>query len=118
MKTPFKTNHNCKPEQGAINDGPIITTPDHSVSMRELVARTQRGIPLPSQRVPVYNEEYVLPDLKGLDLTEIDEIKRNQAQNVENHKQILKGIEKEIKRRKTNDETKNSVETSKTPDVE
>lgn len=48
---------------------PSLTLPDQTMSMREILSRFTRGIPMEG-KVPVFQDDYT-PDPRKLDLTEI-----------------------------------------------
>ena len=63
METNFKTRENAKPSMPEIYTGESKTIPDASISMRQILDRFQRGIPVTrSLRQPVYNENFDYPD--------------------------------------------------------
>lgn len=63
-----------------INVGASLTVPDQSLSIREIIARNQAGIPLTGERIAMYYDDEEMPDLKKMDLSEIHELQqRNQA---------------------------------------
>lgn len=58
--------------------GQRITKPDMAPSIASMVDRFRRGLPQQVKNYqPVYNGEVELPDIKKMDLTEIDEYSRN-----------------------------------------
>ena len=81
METKFKTRENAKPSNPEINSGESQTIPDSSISMREIINRFQRGIPVTrSLRQPVYNENFDYPD--NMEFDDIHSAKLEQKQNV------------------------------------
>ena len=63
METKFKTRENAKPSKPEVNNLPTQTTPDASISMRQILDRFQRGIPVTrTLRTPQYNENFNYPD--------------------------------------------------------
>lgn len=62
------------------NSGEIITQPDQVMSIKELLARhTQSEIPHLGYQ-PIYDPDGDMPNPKTLDLTDVDEIRRNNAE--------------------------------------
>lgn len=66
--------------------GPSMTVPDQSMSVKEIMDRYSRGLPTAGHKVPIYEGETFMPDLKNMDLAdrqtlyeaakaELDEIK-------------------------------------------
>lgn len=56
--------------------GKSKTIPDQSLTIKELIQRSQRGYPLDASYTTFYNgEDDTLPDLRKLDLTELHELR-------------------------------------------
>lgn len=103
MSTPFKTPFNAVPSKGEKNSGRIITVPDQSITIRDMFERVAQGHPLPTiKREPIFNPDYKFKDLKGMDMTEVDQIKRDLNDIIVKESKELKNISNEIKSRKTN----------------
>lgn len=90
MPVLVKNNLNAPafPVPGEINNGKSETVPDMSMSIREIMDRYQRGLPLGGAKVPIYDPEDEFPDINTLDYAdrealqelhkaEIDQIKSN-----------------------------------------
>lgn len=93
-KIVFATNYNglSAKDKGEVHKKPSMTVPDKTISLRELLLRHVQGMPLPNmpQGVqPYYNEEVEIPDLRKLDLTEIDELRRNTTNEINYQKERL-----------------------------
>lgn len=81
--TQFKTQYN----QRDVYDGnkfekksflPHMTIPSQSMTIREIMERQARGLSITDGKVPIYDgEEYDLPDLKTMDLSEIEDYKNS-----------------------------------------
>lgn len=97
----FNTYYNRKPSVGERNDQPSKTVPDQALSVREIINRTQKGLPVTGVRVPMYNEtdDGIMPDLRNMDISEIYELK-----------QRIKKTEAEIKRQLQEAEEKRQQE--------
>ena len=58
------------------NDEPSLTVPDQTMTIREILTRFSRGLPI-DQKIPIYNEsdsdEY-FPDPRYMDLAERQEL--------------------------------------------
>lgn len=52
------------------NGMPSMTVPDQTLSVREIMDRYSRGLPIGGSRMPLFDEADELPDIKTLDLTE------------------------------------------------
>lgn len=76
----FKTQYNATPDKGEKNTLPSETVPDQSMTVREIMERYARGLPLGGEKFPVYHGENTPPDLKRMDLTDIEEMTRKNAQ--------------------------------------
>lgn len=55
-----------------IPQGVSMTVPDQTLSLRELIDRYTRGVPVRTHQ-PVYNGDEDLPDFERLDLVDLDE---------------------------------------------
>jgi len=79
QKPRFQTifNRHLFPHTGEVNNMPSRTIPDQTLSMQEILTRYARGLPLTNGKQPIYNGDEDLPDLKTMDLAEIQEYKEN-----------------------------------------
>lgn len=78
-----------------VNDQPSMTIPDQTMSIREILDRFARGLPLGGQRVPVYNgEDDDLPDLQHMDLADREEYMESAADELRELKTKIKINEK------------------------
>lgn len=73
VKTPYNAHEFAKNHE--TNTMPSKTIPDQTMSIREIMTRFTRGLPIDGEKVPIYEEEDFLPDLRGLDLAERQELK-------------------------------------------
>lgn len=99
----FKTQYNAeekafqKNRHANVKNKISMTIPDQSMTVSELVERNKRGLPLGGAKVPIWEEDpenNYLPDVKRLDLAEIQDMKE-QAQSVIDEKRAdLEKIEK------------------------
>jgi len=72
--------------EGEINVEPSQTIPDHNMTMREIVSRYTRGLPI-NTKVPIYDgEEEYYPDPRSLDLTEIQALKDQAATTIKKYR--------------------------------
>ena len=106
METKFKTRENAKPSNPEINSGESQTIPDCSISMREIINRFQRGIPVTrSLRQPVYNENFDYPD--NMEFDDVHSAKLEQKQNIkdlETKKREYEKAKEEQQKTKANDD--------------
>lgn len=70
------------PVQGELNFLPSETVPDQTMSMREIVSRFARGLPIEGAKNPVYNDDMDLPDPKKLDLEELWQLQRDNEEDL------------------------------------
>ena len=104
METKFKTRENAKPSTPEINTGESQTIPDASLSMRQILDRFQRGIPVTrSLRQPVYNENFDYPD--NMQFDDIHNAKLEQLEKVEKLNTRKREIEKIKQAKKANDDS-------------
>lgn len=93
----FKNVAQVEPSKGRVMGGPRIVVPDDAMTPKEIMLRFAQGRP-----VPIFNPSYSdedLPDLKAMDLTEIQEMQ-------DDLNQTIKDLNAEIERRsKPNDDS-------------
>lgn len=78
IRHPF--NYLAHPRSGLFFTLPSLTVPDMTMSIREILERHSRGLPLDGVRIPVYqdDEDYSdMPDPRYLDLAERQELKED-----------------------------------------
>lgn len=63
---------------------PSLTVPDQSMSLKEIIDRYQRGIPMNvAEHVPIYHgDEMELPDIRKMDLAEIQEMREQTLRDI------------------------------------
>jgi hypothetical protein len=85
--------------KGEINNSPSLTVPDQTLTIRELLQRHTRGLPMPSHKLgePMYNEDFELPDMKTLDLVERDELKMKIDEQITENQQTIKNNSRQLK---------------------
>lgn len=101
----FQTGYNQKdfPRKYKMAGGPSMTIPDQTMSMREIMDRYARGLPLNGQKIPIYNgEEDDMPDLKNLDLADRERYMEEARMELEE----VKGRINEKRRQKQMDKLK------------
>lgn len=62
-------------EQFEVNDKPSMTIPDQTMSIREILTRYARGLPLGGGQDVYYDEEDEMPDIRTMDLTDIADMR-------------------------------------------
>lgn len=81
IRKQFRRHYKGSP--GIIIDGPSQTVPDQTMSIRELIDRFARGLPLGSGQIPLYEgDEEFNPDMKTLDLAEQQELVEQRAEEL------------------------------------
>jgi hypothetical protein len=69
------------------NYGPSLTIPDQTMSIREIVDRYAKGLPIDGARTPIWDEENDLPNWRTLDLAERQELAQQYEQELQHIKQ-------------------------------
>jgi hypothetical protein len=70
-----------KPYAGQVNNQESKTVPDQSMTLRELLVRYAKGLPLEGQKTPIWEgEEGFDIDPQKLDLAEIEELREKAEQ--------------------------------------
>jgi len=86
MRVKNSLNYDYEMESGEVNTLPSMTIPDQTMSIRTIVDRYTRGLPV-TGFTPVYDgEDYYMPDPKTLDLVERHEMAEQIKQEVESLK--------------------------------
>lgn len=100
----FRTQYNSHefPKYYEKNILPSLTIPDQSYTIAEIIDRFTRGLNFEGIRVPIYSDED-FPDIRNLDISEIDEIRRANQKNQNELRQRLNEEEK-LRKKKIRDE--------------
>jgi hypothetical protein len=65
-------------DYGEINTMPSATILEDTMSLKEMLNRYARGLPLPESRhTPYYNPDHILPNIHALDLVDQQNLKEN-----------------------------------------
>lgn len=86
----FQTQYNRKdfPRRHEINTLPSATIPDQTMTIKQIMDRYARGLPLEGVKVPIYEgEDSDLPDPKTLDLAERQELKEQYQEELQELKE-------------------------------
>jgi len=89
----FQTTFHRHEVAGEKNNLPSATVPDQTMSLRELISRYARGLPINGVKVPIYDEhpeDDDLPDPRTLDLAEREELALQYAEELANLKEQYK----------------------------
>lgn len=82
-----------------VNNLPSLVVPNEAMSIREILVRYSRGLPIDS-KVPMYDEENLLPDVKHMDLADLQTMRENIALEIEDKKQKLKNQQDQLNEKK------------------
>jgi len=86
----MRTSQNSKPNIGFTNELASLTVPDQSLTLRELLTNYTRGQELPYNKTPAFfDESAYIPDLKKMDLVDIQELKIANAKKAGELKRTL-----------------------------
>jgi hypothetical protein len=104
----MRTSQNFQETEGVYNTLPSQTVPDQSLTLRQLLTNYTRGQELPSNKVPAFfDENEYIPDIKRMDLVDIQEMMEGNAQKAVKLQKHLKDLENPSKTiiTSTNDNT-------------
>lgn len=82
------------PYEGEINNEPSLTVPDQALTPLEILQRFTQGRSVPRSNQLVYTGDHETPDLRSMDLTEIDEMARNTAERIKDGESSINRIKK------------------------
>ncbi len=86
QKVKNSLNYDYKEQKGEVNTLPSMTIPDQTMTIRTIVDRYTKGLPI-SAFTPIYEgEDFYMPDPKTLDLVDRAELLENVKQEVESLK--------------------------------
>lgn len=69
-----------------------MTIPDQSMTVKEIMDRYARGLPVNGERSPVYHGEEFVPDLERMDLSEIEDLKSQVTADIKELQSRLGGV--------------------------
>lgn len=82
-------NYSYFPPYYEVNEGVSLTVPDQTLTVSQILERYTRGLPL-GGKVPIYDEEDTLPDVRTLDLAELQELREQYEEELFNIKKRVK----------------------------
>jgi hypothetical protein len=86
QKVKNSLNYDYKEQKGEVNTLPSMTIPDQTMSIRTIVDRYAKGLPV-SAFTPIYEgEDFYMPDPKTLDLVDRADLLESVKQEVESLK--------------------------------
>jgi hypothetical protein len=92
-----------KKYKGQGNFGESKTVPDQSMSLRELLIRYAKGLPLEGQKTPIWEgEEGFDVDPQKLDLAEVEELREKAEQEL---KDINNRVKQEVEKKRAKKRT-------------
>lgn len=95
----IKNMLNAEETKGQVNTLPSQTIPDQSMTIKELLVRYARGLPLEGEKTPVWEgEEGFDIDPNKLDLAELEELAEKAREEL---KEINERVEQDIKKAKS-----------------
>ena len=78
-----------------INNKPSMTIPDQTMSIRTILERHSRGLPIDGMKIPIYDgEENDLPDWRRLDLAERQELAHLYSNEIKDIKNRYSKVDK------------------------
>lgn len=112
FRTPYKYDHTK--QKYAHNTKPSMTVPQMALSIREIVDKFTRGVPVPS-RTPSYSDEFI-PDIDTLDFVERDALHEASIARVQELNDELKAHKSARLKREQEKLKKEEAERSEAPD--
>ena len=92
--------------KGQENNEPSLTIPDQSMTLRELIIRYAKGLPLEGARTPIWEgEEGFEVDPETLDLAEREELAEKAREELKEIEERVKKVVSEKKAKKSKDIT-------------
>lgn len=90
----MRTSQNFQQTEGVYNTLPSLTVPDQSLTLRQLLTNYTRGQELPGNQVPAFfDENEYIPDIKRMDLVDIQELMEGNAQKAAKLQKNLKDLQ-------------------------
>ena len=76
---------------------PSMTVPDQTMSIRTILERYSRGLPIGGRLDEYYDEDDTMPDYKTLDLTEIADLQDQVKTTFEKHrKKVINNVDNSV----------------------
>lgn len=99
----FNSYYNRKKPEGEKNTLPSKTVPNQAMTIREIINRTEKGLPVTGVRIPMYNEteDGIMPDLRDMDISEIYELKKRIKKTEDELRKKLQKEEEERTQKET-----------------
>lgn len=89
------------PYLGEVNNEPSMTIPDQTMSIRTILERHSRGLPVGGSLDVYYDEDDTMPDYRTLDLSEIADLKQEVKDTIEKHKKkVINNVDNSVENSK------------------
>jgi len=98
MKVKNSLNANSFEKNYKICDEPSLTVPDQTMNIRTILERYSRGLPVGGRTDIYYDEEDDMPDIRSLDLAEIQEMRENAKQTIDKltRKKVINNVDNSV----------------------
>lgn len=101
---------NYVPQEGEVNTLPSETVPDMSMSVNEILTRFAQGRPLSVSNNLHYTGDDYTPDVRTMDLVELEEMRRANAERINELNKKLEEVDKEKRSKKEKDKLRKEIE--------
>lgn len=113
---PVKTQYNAKafPRYGEENKLPSETVPDQTLSLRTILERYAKGLPITGNKSePLYYGDEDMPDINKMDISEIHDLKKAVESDIQQKKAELQNQQdaaiKAANEKRLNDEVEKRI---------
>lgn len=92
MKLKIKTPYNglvTSNHHEAVTELPSLTIPDQTLTVKQLMDRFSRGLPLDGAKIPVYHGDEFIPDFEKMDLVDKHAAMEANAERIKEMQQQL-----------------------------
>lgn len=99
MKIKNSLNANSFPKNYKVFIQPSMTVPDQSMSIKTILERYARGLPVGGRLDEYYDEEDTLPNPLTLDLAErqeLAELYTNEINEIKSRKKVINNVDKSV----------------------
>lgn len=97
MKVKNSLNANDFEKNYKIFTQPSQTVPDQTMSIKTILERYTRGLPIGGRTDIYYDEDDTMPDYRTLDLAEIQELREDVKQTFEKHrKKVINNVDNSV----------------------
>lgn len=99
MKIKNSLNANDFPKSYKTFTMPSLTVPDQTMSIRTILERYSRGLPIGGRLDEYYDEEDTLPDPRTLDLVDRQELAeeyKNEINEIKSRKKVINNVDNSV----------------------